>query len=363
MIDRITPRQATLLMSLHFFGSAVLAIPSVLASIAGQDAWISALLAILLQLGIVPILAAIAKQMQGRHLTQHLELLMGKWVGKTVSIGYLILFPYLVFTLALFNMGDFLTTSQFPETSAIVLNALFLTAVVYIVRKGIQVLGRVAEFFFPFIAVLLCLYTIILIHKVELKNLEPLWSHKFSQLIDASYLIWAFPFMEAVVYLALIPYLTDARRFSSVIVKGLLFGGVVLTFVVVLSITTLGPITTASVTFPVYFMARTITLPNILERVEALVPAMWVVSIFFKVSFLLFVASSGMARTLSFSAHKFLVLPLALIGLTLGTAAAPNTDVHIESIKVYPLYTSAFGIAFPIVLYLLGLVRKRDTVK
>ena len=81
--------QFFVLVALYVSGGAMLIIPAIAASEAGQDAWISILLSLLAGLALIPLYAKLNAKFPGQTIVQYSDHILGKIAGKTVSVIFL----------------------------------------------------------------------------------------------------------------------------------------------------------------------------------------------------------------------------------------------------------------------------------
>lgn len=138
---KINPYQFLVLVTLFSLGTSILIIPSVLAEGAKQDAWIAAIFGILMGILIIWLYCLIAQWFPNLSLVQISEKILGKWIGKAVSL----LFVAMAFIYAaglLYYSGTFLNLNLMPNTPMIALNLLLGGAIVIGVRLGIETIAR-----------------------------------------------------------------------------------------------------------------------------------------------------------------------------------------------------------------------------
>lgn len=358
-LQQISTRQATMWFTLYQLGSALLILPAALAGMSKQDSWLAVLVALGVFFAFCFVYMKVAYQMKGQAVLDHLTYLLGKIPAKITLFLFLMLFPFLTFVLVLNDLGSFMTTSIIPETPNEAIYLLMLIAVICVVRAGVTVAGRVAELlFFAYLFLLLFGYSGLLpVFKIE--QLLPMLEFGFKPVIHSSLLLLAFPYVEGVLFLFFAPYLQDRTKWKNIFLKSAGMSGLTFFGITVLVIGTLSEEVTANLTYPSYFVLRTVNYADIYERFEQLFAVLWYITIFFRLSLLLQVVSQGMADIFQLKNSKSLVIPLSLIGFTSAKGLFPNYPALIRSFQVWPFYTIIFGMLLPIFLLLLGLLKKR----
>ncbi|RED60232.1 GerAB/ArcD/ProY family transporter [Cohnella lupini] len=353
----ITPRQAVMWFCLYQTGSAMLILPSSLATIAKQDAWMCIPLAIVMFLGVSTFYLAIAKQMNGASFEDYFQRILGSLLGKIVLFLFVLLFPYLIFILVLRDLGDYLTTSVIPETPQAAIYALMLAAVYYVVRLGATVIGRIAEILFFVVMTLFLVGFLSLFVNADWRNLLPMLEDGPKPVFHASIHLLAFPYLESVLFLFFVNQFDHAKKWRRIIVRSAILSGFACFIVTMMSLLALSAGVISNLTYPSYFVVRTISIGDIFERFEVVISIIWYISIFFRLALLLYVSVQGFAGVFRLKYPRALLIPLSLIAIMMAKVVWPNMAFLITLLQVWPYYCIIFGLLFPIALWLVGKVR------
>ncbi|WP_051005515.1 GerAB/ArcD/ProY family transporter [Paenisporosarcina sp. TG-14] len=93
---KISQYQFAILVMMFTVGSSILIIPAGLAKEAKEDAWIAALLGIGVGVVLVFLYSALGNRFPDMNLAEYSEVILGKWLGKLVSILYFSFFSSLL---------------------------------------------------------------------------------------------------------------------------------------------------------------------------------------------------------------------------------------------------------------------------
>ncbi|WP_342420106.1 endospore germination permease [Paenibacillus sp. FSL H8-0168] len=355
MNSNLTVRQAILWFALYQIGSAYLVLPAVITAVAKQDAWLSIPVSLGFHLLLIPLYASIARQMQGKSFVEHLRCLFGP-LGGTISIVFIFFFPFLVFIMTLRNLGDFITTAIMPETPSDSIYFIMLIVIYFAVRSGPAVIGRCAEILFFFLLVLYLLVRITLLSDTTIDNVLPIFEYGLNPIVLASFNLFAFPYLEAILYLFFAQYIPDPKKWRKTVITCALISGGMYFFMVLQIIAVMSEGVVSNLTFPTFFINRTISNGEFLQRFEIFVAVFWFVTIFFRLALLLYVSAQGLADAFRLRSANSLLVPLILIALAMVHSIWPNMQFLIKFFSVWPFYAMIFGIVFPIVLWLVGKV-------
>lgn len=353
----ISPRQYAALVSLHIIGSAILILPSSLANAAKQDAWISSLLALTMALLILPLFRALGSRFAGSDMIRFAERLLGRFAGSAAMLLFIALVPFMIASFTLRNIGDFMTTQIMPETPIQAIHILILCIVVMGVRLGLEPIARTAEIFFPAVLLLIFLLICMVVPESKPVNLLPMFENGLLPVFRGGITMFAFPFLESAFLIMLLPAVQNTKEGGSALLKGILIGGVVLVIVTTLSILVHGTSNTARQMFPSYILARKISIGGIIDRVEIIVAIVWFVTNYIRLTLLFYISITGIASVLRLQEYRSLTYPLALMLLSLSLVIFPNAAVDKKLVSVWPFYGALWGIAFPLLLYLIAVMR------
>lgn len=359
MKDAITMRQSVMWFTMHQLGSAFLILPSTLTVMAKQDAWLSIPCTLLIFTFLSFVYIAIAKQMKGKSFEQHWEAVFGKYLGKVLLIFFIVLYPFLIFVMVLRDLGDFITNSLIPETPIGAVFALMLAVVVYVLRSGIRTVGRSAEVWFYVVLLLFALGYLSLIPTMKLNQLLPVMEYGWKPIIHSAIPLTAFPYIESFLFLFLFSPKGEAGKWRKAIVGSSFISGGLFFIMTIFSISVLSEGVIENLVYPGYFIVRTINLGDFYERFEIVVSVLWIVTIFFRMSLLLYVSMKGLGAGFALREPRILLVPLSLIAFIMAMIVWPNTSSLIEYLQVWPYYAAQFGVIVPLLLWFAGLIRQR----
>ncbi|PKR76663.1 spore gernimation protein [Halalkalibacillus sediminis] len=358
----ISPRQFMFLVILFIVGSSILIVPTPLAAQAKQDAWLSISISVLIGLVLTLFYNHIAKLMEGKTFVQATIMVFGNWFGRFLLIFYLS-FLFILASLVLRNIGDFMTTEIIPETPLQFTHILFMIVVVWGAYLGLEVIGRSAEMFMPWIILLLLFFTVSLAPQIKTENLQPFLGEGIMPVISSSTIVTGTPLLELIVFLMIIPYVKDGKTKRKSWVLGVLIGGITLTLTTLFCLLVLGSDLTALNTFPSYKLAQKISIAGFLEGLEVVIGIIWMLTIFFKIVVLFYSVTVGIAQFLTMDDHRPLLLPIGMGMIVLSIIAYPDV-AYFESFVAdtwFP-YALTHGLILPAIVWI-GLMIKSKVGK
>ncbi|TKH45141.1 spore gernimation protein [Paenibacillus terrae] len=362
---RISARQLMILTTLYTVGSAILIIPSSVAQIAKQDAWIAVLVGVTAGLLILYLYIKLASLYPQMTLIGILEALLGKWLGKAVGLLFFAIFFINAPVPVLFYLGNFMTTQMIPETPIQAVNILFALIILLAVRLGLEVLARSAELMFPLFILLYILFTGLVISNIKLENVQPVLETGMGPICSAALSFVSTAFLPHIILLMIFP--ASVNRFDQArkaIFTGSLIGGLMLVVVVSLAILVLGPDLTARNIYPSYALAKKINIGNFLQRIEAVMATMWFISLFFRITVYMHSIVTAIAQIFRLKNDRQLVLPLGILLVALSTIVYPNVPYQqTYDTKTWIPLALSFGVFFPLLLLCIHALKRLGTNK
>ncbi len=357
----ISARQFTVLISSFGLGSAILFMPGILAFQAKQDGWIAGLLATGTGIALVVLYCTVGRRFFAASLVGYCEHVLGRLLGKAFAMLFLS-FPFVLGSLVLRDMGDFMTIAVMPETP---MESILLLSVIIVVmgaRLGLETLARLAELYFPIIFLLFIVLIVSVLPQAKLELLQPVLEQGMKPILAAVLEMTGFPFLEMVIFLMFYPYVNRPDRAKRAFLAGAFIAGMMLTVLTLVSIAVIGPTLVTIEWFPSYTLAQKITLAGFFERIEIIVAVIWFFSIYFKIVICFLATVMGVAHVFQVSDYRPLTMPMGMIFLIFGIVITPNFSYLISfTQKIWFPYAASFGLGLPVVLLVAGVRKQVNT--
>ncbi|AJY75117.1 spore gernimation protein [Paenibacillus beijingensis] len=355
---KIGARQFGILIVYYTIGTTILIIPSGMAAVSKQDAWIAAFIATGIGLSTVWLYNAVGNLFPRMTLIGMNEQLFGKWLGKTVSLLF-VAWSLTAAAQVLYYIGDFMTTHIMPETPIQSLNIMFMIIVVMGVRLGLEPLARTAELFFPWFLLLFIVFILAISPQFKFENIQPLFETGVKPIIRSTLFFLSFTSMTLIVCLMLFPaYVSKPRQARKAFYVGNFVGLLMMFIVIATNILVLGADQTAGTIYPSYQLAKKISLATFIQRVEAIMAFLWFITIYFKITMYFYAAVLGLAQTLKLKDYRALTLPLGMIAVVLSLVVYPNTAYLKKwNMEIWLPDILIVGLLYPLLLLGLGKLR------
>lgn len=356
---RLSVRQLVVLVLLTQIGDMILIYPAVITFFAHQDAWISALIGIPAGLLSVWILLKLYRLQPGQTLIQSMKSIWGPWLGGLMAIWYLFYFASLS-SIATREVGDFLTTQILPDTPIRIIHLLFVLVLLWGVMHGIESLGRAGELLLPIVTLFILILIACIIPQADFNRVRPVGGTGLGPIMQGAAVTVAYPFGEVIALTMLLPYTAERRNRSGEILLAVLIGGLLLASIVLIAISVLGAFFTQHSIYATFVMSQRISIGNFLERIEAIMASVWIMSTYFKAALYFYCFVLGTAQLFELRTFRPLILPTGMILFGMANVIAPNITYYVSLIVPYWIDWDLTGsTAIPLMSMLLYYLKKR----
>ena len=354
----ISERQAIIIVILFIIGSSILAGS---AGQAKQDAWIAIVIAMTWSFILLLMFSRILSLFPGKDLFDILEILMGKFIGKILSI-LMIWFAFHDGTLILKTLSDFTNTLVFSETPVVVPMIFFSILLIWCLKEGIEVLGRWSEFFIWVVIILVLTISILTVPQMDISRLKPILNNGASPVLRGAFSSFSYPFGETVIFTMVFSNISKIKNYKKIFILGLLIGGGLIFLATFRNILILGSDTISRVYFPSTMAISLVQLGNLLERLEMLVAIEFLVCIFVKVSICAFAVCNGISKVFGFDDYKFISTPVVLLMLTFSFFIYKSImEMFLWTSNIWPYYSFVFEVIIPLVILIVAEIRIRSS--
>lgn len=356
-----TTRQATLWLSLYYSGSAILVVPTTLASVAKQDAWLAVLLALAMHFALLAAFRPLGQMSRKNSVGSFLAQALGKPLGKLTLAALLLTGPI---PISIFNLRDLLDFTSNDILNRTPMEAIAFVELIVVVGGlflGTRTLGRAAELLFPIVLVLTFILVLSQLPSIHPRDILPVGEYGVKPIIAASFLLFGYPYMEPSVVWMIGSKLEKPEQFGRALRISAAISGFFFLLTVMLTIMRAGPELAGQLSYPTYFMAKMISIGSFYQRVEALLSFLFFIMIFFRMSLLIYVCATGIAELFSIKEGRSLFIPygFAIIPLALNAWSNPGELIALDS--GWYVFRFFFGILLPLAILAVALLRRKKT--
>ncbi|MFJ7826471.1 endospore germination permease [Psychrobacillus sp. NPDC096623] len=361
---KINSYQFLVLVIFFTVGTSILMVPSALAKVAKQDAWIAAILGTVIGLLVVWLFTKIGLWFPNLTFVQMNETLFGKWIGKAFSL--LFLFMTLLYSaILLYYSGSFLTTHVMPNTPMAATNILMAIILVMAVRLGLETIARSAEILTGVFFLLFIILVVFLAPQIKFENIEPVFVADIKSIAESSLTIMIVSTVNAVSLLMIFPAsINQPKSAKKSFFIGNLIGGLIIIIITFLCIFVLGADLITRQEYPTYSLAKMINIGNFVNRVEALMAALWIICLYYKMVLYFYASVLGLAQILNLKDYRPLTYPLGMIVIVLSLVVFPNViEQHIFDDTISKYFSLMIGLLLPLLMVIVYTLRKKQFKK
>ena len=355
--EAISERQATILIIMFIIGSSFLLGSG---GPAKQDAWIAVIIAILWSIILFLMFSKILSLYPGKDIFDILQIVMGKFIGKTISI-LMIWFAFHLGTLVIRNLADYTSIDVLNHTPVVLPMTFFVLLLIWGLKEGIEVLGRWAELFVWVVIIIFLTISTLSISEMDISRLKPILNDGFTPLLKGAFSSFTYPFGEVVIFTMVFSNISKIKDYKRTFMIGLFIGGGLIFLATIRNILLLGSETISRLYFPAHMAISLIDLGSMLERLEMLVVINFIVCIFVKAIICLIAVCNGISKVFGFSDYKFIATPVTLLMLNFSFFIYKNSmEVPFFNLNVYPYYSFVFEVLIPLAIFIMAEIKSRN---
>ncbi len=331
---RISNRQLIVLLLLAQIGDMILIYPAVITFFAHQDAWLSSLIGIPIGLVSILIIMKFYQLQPGKTLIEAMAGIWGKWIGGLINLWYLFFF-FALSSIATREVGDFLTTQIIPNTPIRIVHLMFVILLVWGVLHGLESLARTGEILLPLVTLFIVFLVICILPQADIDRLRPVLGSGWLPLAKGVSVTVAYPFGELSAIMMLLPFTAESPHRKRDIMITTIIGALLLGSIVMISIMVLGAFFTQHNIYASFILSQRISIGNFLERIEAIMATVWIISTYFKAVIYFYCFLLGTAQFLKLKTYRPLILPTGMMLFGMAIIIAPNITYYVSMIVYY----------------------------
>jgi len=349
-IVKINNRQLTILAALVTIGDSIVVLPTIPAFEAKRDAWLAAIIGLVVGLLVIWLMTTASKLHPKLSLIQMNEKIFGKWLGGLLSFIFL---AYLLISISahLREMGDFNVSQVLPDTPIEAIHILLLLLVIMAVYLGLETFTRAGEIVFPWVLILFLLLILSLLNEADMHKIMPVLDNGLKPVLRGSLACIAYPFMELVIFMMILPHVSKTDGINRSMLIGATIGGLVLFLMITFTILVVGAEPSGLLSYPGYDLAKRISVGRFVERIEAFLALLWIITTFFKMCVYLYGFAQGMKQLFRLTDYRDILLPTGMLLVGMSIVLAPNVAVYNNTAsKYWPFMNTTFSVFYPILL-------------
>lgn len=281
--EKISTSQMISILILMIIGTGILTLPQGLAEAVGTGGWLVILIGGILTTLLLYLKGFIIKYLPGK---DYLEIL-----SKTLSkpIAYVIIFIFTIYALVLNALllrifGEVIKMFLLIRTPIEVIMFAMLLICVYLIRRGIETIGRLAELMLPIIILVTVPLFLLTVQGTDFTNLLPLFNTPLPDIVKAIPIpVFSFLGFEIMLIFGVFYNKPEKAPISGAISMGIVT--LLYLFLNTMVLARFGKYQTQHLIWPTLSLFKTIEFPGLfIENVESVVMVLWVFVVFMSIA-------------------------------------------------------------------------------
>ena len=356
--EAISERQAIILIIMFILGNTLLVGTG---GQAKQDAWIAVIISILWCILLVLMFSRILYLYPGKDLFDILQIVMGKFIGKIVSV-LMIWFAFHSGTLVFKILSDFTSVIVLNQTPVGLPMIFFALLLIWSLKEGIEVLGRWAEFFIWIVIIIILITTALTIPQMDICRIKPILNNGLSPILKGAFSSFSFPFAQIIIFTMVFSNISKVKNYRRTFMVGLLVAGGFILLLTFRNILILSNNTVSRVYFPSTMAISLIALGQMFERLEMLVSIEFLACVFIKISICIFAVCNGITKVFGLSDYKFIATPITLLMFNFTFFIYQNSmETKFFATNIWQYYSFVFEVIIPLVIFILAEIKSKQS--
>ncbi|WP_432406858.1 GerAB/ArcD/ProY family transporter [Wukongibacter sp. M2B1] len=356
--DTIASSQLFSILVNAIIGVGILSLPGTLAMTAGPDSLIVLVCGSIMFLILALFIQRLISKFPQKTIIEITDFVLFKPLGVLVGICYFIYTLSLV-VLEVRSFGEITKNYLLINTPIEIIIISFLLTAVYLVRSGVESIARISVIILPLSIFPAILASLVAIPDLDFTYFLPVLRTPFSQIIKTLPKVF-FSFLGFEVILFLSFFVKDTKNIKKTTIRTIGFVSIVYFIFTAITIARFGIVESKNLIWPVVTLFKSVDIPGtLLENVESVIMATWLLSIFMTIVIGYFGASFLLSRILKSKEQNYFALILLPLVYTLSLIPENIVEVSDYLQRFSNLMGTIFGAALPIVLLLFSLFRKK----
>lgn len=323
-----------------------------------QDFWLVVISGFLFGLPLVLTFVFITKKFPNLDLTQILEKVYGKILGKFITALYFLYF-LLVLSFNLRDIATFYTGFIMQDLPTISFIIVFGLLCAYAVKTGLDNIAKMSILTITFGIFTPIFTSLLLIGEMDFSNLMPVAEISAETYLKSVGIFVTIPFGELIVFLMIIPYVKEKKKLSGYTVGGMAITTFIFLIIALRNTVVLGGANNIY-TQSAYQTVRIINIGKFFTRIELLIALVITSALFIKISVLYYATVKSVSRLFNLNSYKVLIIPIGIIAVLLGSIVFGSAVSHSDWGENYATaFTIPFSVIIPLMTLLIAKIRKQ----
>ncbi|WBW99145.1 GerAB/ArcD/ProY family transporter [Oceanirhabdus sp. W0125-5] len=356
----ISDRQGISLMVLFIIGTSIIYASGIKAK---QDMWIAIILSLIAAFPLAMMYVRLHSLFPGKTLFDICELCFGKFTGKIITVLY-VWFIFHTGVSVILNLNVFITTVSLFNTPPIVPLTCILLLCAWSVKEGIEVLGRWSSLFVIVLVTFIISTALFLVPQIKINNILPILNNGMNPVLKGAFGTYAFPFTQIIVFTVAFSNFETKKSPFNIYYKSMLIGGFLILLISLMNIMVLGIDAASRVYYPSHASALRVDIGELIQRVEIIISAGFVIGAFVKGSIYLLATCKGISKLFDCRDYRFIVIPVALLMISLSNYTYYGImDYFYWILELWTVYYALpFQMVAPVIIWIFAEIKHKRLI-
>lgn len=355
---KISIRQVCMILILALASPSLRILPNFVAVISKQASWLASVIAIIPAVILVYIINALFKKYPDKGLDDVFKDVFGNVIGTIINVMFLLFFILFLALYVRYFSERFLQTILIA-TPIEYLTLVMLAFIYFVSRNGIEAFARTAEVLLLILTIVFFFIFFIVIPEIEIKNIYPLTYYDILPLLKSTIYPFAlFSFFTYVMFLG--DKITHKEQIKNIGVKVAIYLGIVAVIIMLVTVGVFGYELTSKFSIPYFITLKSIEFSGVIERVESIFIAIWVITDFAIIGMFAFITLNLFKKIFKLKSTVSAVSPLMILTYILSMYIASNMfELHDYSQSIAMASVVITGFLIPLTTLVVGKIRKK----
>lgn len=352
--ETISDKQGISLIVLFMTGTSSILVMGIDAK---QDAWLSIILSIFMVLTISLIYIRLKYLFPESDLFDITYFCFGKFIGRIICVVFT-WYAYHTSIMVTISISQFIVTTAFVETPQIILTIIIMILCVWVIKNGIEVLGRVGQAFINIFIISIISMFILLINQMKIDRILPILNQGFMPIFKGAFFIFSFPLGEVIVFSMVFTKFKTPKSSLKIYSIGLTIAGLLIIIISMMNILVIGPRAILSTYYPTFETATRVKYIYPLASLHVVLTMVFIIGGFVKVSIYLMAISKGIKKIFNTCDYRYIVSCVALHMINLSVYLYDSLMSMVEwNFEVWPFYAIPVQVILPILILIFAEIK------
>lgn len=282
-------------------------------------------------------------------------------IGKLLTL-VLAIYAFLSAGTSLSIFGRFNQLTALSETPTILLPLAVVLLSIRACRSGISTLARMGNFVFYFILAVFFIFALLGMNFLSPQAITPLRPNRFIDVILGALTVFVNQFGDLLFLSVLFPHLPQKQKRSHAVVGGVVFAGLVLSTIALITVMTLGEAEILSDSYPVFTVLSIRSIGRFIQHLEILSSVAMTLMIFFRVSIALSFVARALRHIFALEDARAALFPLGLLLVSVTQVMYRNMLVLRERLEssITLMIALPLQVLLPLALFLIVLIKTKN---